>query len=74
MTIIATWIAQNIENSENKYLVVASDSRVTGGGAWDCCPKIFPLGREDSVIAFRNSILWNNKFYIPIDFTSINHH
>lgn len=52
MTIIATWIAQNIENSENKYLVVASDSRVTGGGAWDCCPKIFPLGREDSVIAF----------------------
>lgn len=30
--------------------LVASDSRLSFGARWDCCPKMFPLAREDSVL------------------------
>lgn len=33
-------------------LVIASDSRLTGGHIWDTAPKILPLPRGDSAIAF----------------------
>ena len=49
MTLIAAWIRQRSERDE---LVVASDSRLSFGARWDCCPKVFPLAREDSVLAF----------------------
>ena len=52
MTIVATWIENKNDKSNHQRLVVASDSRLSGGGVWDCCPKIFPLDRDDSVIAF----------------------
>lgn len=32
--------------------MVASDSRLRFGCAWDCCPKIVPLPRGDCVLAF----------------------
>ena len=35
-----------------RELVVASDSRLTGGGHVDTCQKIFPLERGDSFLAF----------------------
>jgi len=35
-----------------RELVVASDSRLSGGESWDTCPKIFHLNRQDAVLAF----------------------
>jgi hypothetical protein len=49
MTLVAVWVRQ--ATSEHQ-LVVASDSRLSFGARWDCCPKIFPLRRDDSVLAF----------------------
>jgi ATP-dependent protease HslVU (ClpYQ) peptidase subunit len=49
MTLVAAWIRQRKEQDQ---LVIASDSRLSFGARWDCCPKVFPLLREDSVIAF----------------------
>lgn len=49
MTLVAAWIRQ-VGNSEQ--LVVASDSRLSFGARWDCCPKVFPLARNDSLLAF----------------------
>ncbi|MEB8474496.1 hypothetical protein [Acidithiobacillus ferriphilus] len=49
MTLVAAWIK---ENSRGNHLIVASDSRLGSGFKWDCAPKIFPLPRNDSVIAF----------------------
>jgi hypothetical protein len=36
-------------------LVVASDSRLRGGFAWDAAPKLLPLPRNDSVLGFAGS-------------------
>lgn len=49
MTLVAAWIRkyQGVEE-----LVVASDSRLRFGCAWDYCPKVFPLPRGDSVLCF----------------------
>lgn len=49
MTLVAAWIR---EAANGGQLVVASDSRLSFGARWDCCPKIFPLLRNDSVLAF----------------------
>jgi hypothetical protein len=49
MTLVAAWIRQL---KGQKQLIVASDSRLSFGARWDCCPKIFPLVRNDSVLAF----------------------
>jgi hypothetical protein len=49
MTLVTAWVRQV---SNQQQLVVASDSRLSFGARWDCCPKIFPLRRDDSVIAF----------------------
>lgn len=49
MTLVAAWIKQV---SSGGQLVVASDSRLSFGARWDCCPKIFPLARNDAVLAF----------------------
>ena len=35
-----------------KELIVASDSRLSGGQHWDACPKIMLLPRSDAVISF----------------------
>lgn len=49
MTLVAAWIRkfQGVEE-----LVVASDSRLRFGCAWDYCPKVFPLPRGDSLLCF----------------------
>ncbi len=49
MTLVAAWIRKA---GNGPQLVVASDSRLSFGARWDCCPKIFPLLRNDSVLAF----------------------
>ena len=49
MTLVLAWIRKVGITEE---LCIASDSRVTSGKAWDCCPKIKPLERGDSILAF----------------------
>ncbi len=49
MTLVAIWPRQQASTAE---LVVASDSRLTGGVTFESGPKLFPLPRGDSVIAF----------------------
>jgi hypothetical protein len=49
MTLSVAWIRQF---GSSKELVMASDSRLRLYGAWDACPKIFPLPRGDSAISF----------------------
>ena len=55
MTLTAAWI-RKVGNVEE--LVIASDSRLRGGEAWDCCPKILTLPREDCAIAFAGDTWW----------------
>lgn len=55
MTLSAAWI-RNVGDTEE--LVLASDSRLRGGEAWDCCPKILTLPREDCAIAFAGDTWW----------------
>lgn len=49
MTLSLAWVRSI---GDTKELVVATDSRLRFGSAWDCCPKIFTLPRNDSVICF----------------------
>lgn len=49
MTLVAAWI-RRLGNSEE--LVLASDSRLTGGIALNHAPKLFPLQRSDAVLAY----------------------
>ena len=46
----------------SEELVVASDSRLRAGYAWDAAPKLIPLPRGDSVLAFAGS----TEFAYPI--------
>lgn len=49
MTLSMAWIrkAGNVEE-----LIFATDSRLSGGQDWDCCPKIMRLPRGDCAICF----------------------
>lgn len=50
MTITIAWLRQ--VSAETREMVIASDSRLRCGRAWDCGPKILPLQRNDAVLAF----------------------
>jgi hypothetical protein len=39
----------------HEELLFASDSRLSGGADWDCCPKLMLLPRGDSVMGFAGS-------------------
>lgn len=49
MTAVVCWERRVGPLSE---LVLASDSRLSGGETWDACPKLFNIGRSDVVLAF----------------------
>ncbi len=48
MTLVAVWVRKA---GKARELVIASDSRLTPF-TWDVAPKILPLPRGDSVLAF----------------------
>jgi hypothetical protein len=54
MTLSMAWIRNVGERSE---LLFASDSRLSGGSDWDCCPKILLLPRGDTLLAFAGATL-----------------
>jgi hypothetical protein len=49
MTLLAVWVRTTGRDEE---LVLAADSRLTGGLRWDGCPKIVALPRSDCLLAF----------------------
>lgn len=55
MTISIAWV-RKIKGVEE--LVVASDSRLSFGCRWDCCPKILALPRGDSVMCFAGNTMY----------------
>lgn len=50
MTVALAWVGCDSRKREHLYL--ASDSRVSGGGTMDACPKIFTLPRSDAALCF----------------------
>jgi len=54
MTLSMAWIRTVASQNE---LVFASDSRLSGGSDWDCCPKIILLPRTDCLISFAGATL-----------------
>lgn len=55
MTLSLAWVRKVNATEE---LVIASDSRLRFGCAWDCCPKIFPLSRGDCAISFAGNTMY----------------
>jgi hypothetical protein len=55
MTISIAWV-RKVGTIEE--LVVASDSRLSFGCRWDCCPKVLALPRGDAVISFAGNTLY----------------
>jgi hypothetical protein len=55
MTLALAWI-RTLPGAEE--LVMASDSRLRFGCAWDSCPKIFTLPRSDSAICFAGDTMF----------------
>jgi hypothetical protein len=64
MTVVAAWTR---DLPGVKELVICSDSRLRAGYAWDACPKIFPLARSDSVIAFAGDTNWAYPLLLQLD-------
>lgn len=54
MTLCVAWLRRLKQSNE---LVMATDSRLTGGEVWDGCPKILALPRTDAAICFAGSTL-----------------
>jgi hypothetical protein len=61
MTLVTAWVRQNSSLHE---LVIASDSRIGGGGAWEACPKIVPLPRPATVIAMSGDAVESYAFLL----------
>lgn len=49
MTLSISWLRSTETTQE---LVIATDSRLRFGCAWDCCPKIMTLSRGDAALCF----------------------
>jgi hypothetical protein len=52
MTLCVAWIRQT---DQEKELVMATDSRLTGGESWDSGVKLFELPRHDCLLCFAGS-------------------
>ncbi|MEY8755746.1 hypothetical protein AB9M93_14900 [Peribacillus frigoritolerans] len=64
MTLSIAWI-RKINDCEE--LIIASDSRLNGGGAvWDQCPKIVLFPRSDSSISFAGNTLYTYPFLVQV--------
>jgi hypothetical protein len=55
MTISLAWIRKVGKVEE---LVLASDSRLSFGCRWDCCPKVLALPRGDAVMCFAGNTMY----------------
>ncbi|HTG17396.1 MAG TPA: hypothetical protein VK747_19250 [Blastocatellia bacterium] len=63
MTLLAAWIRKEKSTEE---LVIATDSRLRFGAAWDCCPKILMLPRSDAVLCFAGDTMYAYPIMLQI--------
>jgi len=56
MTVAVSWTRKT---NTGRELWVISDSRLSGGKCWDYGPKVFGVGRSDSVMAFAGDTAWS---------------
>jgi hypothetical protein len=63
MTLLAAWIRKDKSTEE---LVIATDSRLRFGAAWDCCPKILMLPRSDAVLCFAGDTMYAYPIMLQI--------
>ena len=63
MTLAIAWVRTV---SKARELVIASDSGLRWGRAWDCCPKIIPLPRLDSAICFSGDTMYAYPMMIQV--------
>lgn len=70
MTLCAAWIRTVGKTSE---LIVASDSRLSGGIRWDGCPKIMVFSRSDFVICFAGNTIDAYPFMIQVHYAIENY-
>jgi hypothetical protein len=61
MTLVAAWVQRN---ATLRQLVIAADSRITGGESWEACPKVIPLPRPGTVIAMSGDAVEAYAFLI----------
>jgi hypothetical protein len=64
MTICVAWIKSTGKNNEE--LLIASDSRLRSGLAWDCCPKIITLPRTDCAICFEGDTTYSYPMMLQL--------
>ncbi|HCH4266177.1 TPA: hypothetical protein NKV89_004519 [Vibrio parahaemolyticus] len=50
MTLVVSWVRTTLRGAQE--VLIASDSRLSGGGILDCSPKIIQLPRSDAIMAF----------------------
>jgi hypothetical protein len=55
MTISLAWV-RTVRTV--KELVLATDSRLSFGARWDCCPKVLALPRDDAAICFAGNTMY----------------
>jgi hypothetical protein len=70
MTLAIAWIRQLTDTRE---LVLASDSRLRFGRAWDCCPKIMGLPRRDSAICFAGDTMYAYPIMLQVSNAIVMH-
>lgn len=63
MTISLAWI-RKVKKVEE--LVVATDSRLSFGCRWDCCPKLISLPRNDSIVCFAGDTMYAYPIMLQI--------
>jgi hypothetical protein len=63
MTLALAWL-RKVKTIEE--LVIATDSRLRFGCAWDCCPKAFPLPRGDAAICFAGGTFYAYPLLLQI--------
>jgi hypothetical protein len=63
MTLSLSWVRRV---SHTEELIIASDSRLRFGCAWDCCPKIITLPRNDCAICFAGDTMYAYPIMIQI--------
>lgn len=70
MTLCAAWIRAV---GKTRELIVASDSRLSGGIRWDGCPKIMTFSRSDFVICFAGNTVDAYPFMLQVNYAIENY-
>ncbi len=70
MTLTVAWVRITAGSEE---IVMATDSRLRFGCAWDCCPKILTLTRGDAAMCFAGDTMHAYPLMLQVK-SSLEHH